>query len=76
MMFDIAHKVGQNAGKDDEWGMQTFAKDITLGRLSEPEDVANGVAFLAGQIQITSPVKLSKLTAGCNSTKHLMIHKD
>ncbi|AYM02123.1 MULTISPECIES: (S)-acetoin forming diacetyl reductase [Levilactobacillus] len=48
MMFDIAHKVGQNAGKDDEWGMQTFAKDITLGRLSEPEDVANGVAFLAG----------------------------
>jgi len=48
MMFDIAHKVGQNAGKSDEWGMQTFAKDITLGRLSEPEDVANGVAFLAG----------------------------
>lgn len=48
MMFDIAHKVGQNAGKDDEWGMQTFSKDIALGRLSEPEDVANGVAFLAG----------------------------
>lgn len=48
MMFDIAHKVGQNADKDDEWGMQTFAKDITLGRLSEPEDVAAGVAFLAG----------------------------
>lgn len=48
MMFDIAHRVGQNAGKSDEWGMQTFAKDITLGRLSEPEDVANGVAFLAG----------------------------
>ncbi|MBS1005095.1 (S)-acetoin forming diacetyl reductase [Levilactobacillus brevis] len=48
MMFDIAHKVGQNAGKDDEWGMQAFSKDIALGRLSEPEDVANGVAFLAG----------------------------
>ncbi len=30
MMFDIAHEVGKNAGKDDEWGMQTFAKDITL----------------------------------------------
>lgn len=48
MMFDIAHQVGQNAGKDDEWGMQTFAKDIALKRLSEPEDVAAAVAFLAG----------------------------
>lgn len=48
MMFDIAHEVGQNAGKDDEWGMQQFAKDIAMKRLSEPEDVANVVAFLAG----------------------------
>lgn len=48
MMYDIAHQVGKNAGKDDEWGMQTFAKDIALKRLSEPEDVANAVAFLAG----------------------------
>lgn len=32
----------------DEWGMQTFAKDITLKRLSEPEDVAKAVSFLAG----------------------------
>lgn len=48
MMFDIAHEVGKNAGKDDEWGMQTFAKDITLKRLSEPEDVAAAVSFLAG----------------------------
>lgn len=38
----------QNAGKDDEWGMQTFAKDIAMKRLSEPEDVANVVSFLAG----------------------------
>lgn len=48
MMYDIAHKVGQNAGKSDEWGMQTFSKNIALGRLSEPSDVANAVAFLAG----------------------------
>lgn len=48
MMYDIAHQVGKNAGKDDEWGMQTFAKDIALKRLSEPEDVANAVGFLAG----------------------------
>ncbi|KHD85870.1 (S)-acetoin forming diacetyl reductase [Heyndrickxia ginsengihumi] len=49
MMMDIAHNVGKNAGKDDEWGMQQFAKDITLKRLSEPEDVANVVSFLAGE---------------------------
>ena len=49
MMFDIAHQVGKNAGKDDEWSMQTFAKGIALKRLSEPEDVANAVSFLAGK---------------------------
>ena len=48
MMMDIAHRVGVNAGKDDEWGMSTFSDGIALGRLSEPEDVANAVAFLAG----------------------------
>lgn len=48
MMFDIAHQVGQNAGKSDEWGMETFSKNIALKRLSEPEDVANAVGFLAG----------------------------
>ncbi|WP_445343319.1 (S)-acetoin forming diacetyl reductase [Bifidobacterium sp. ESL0819] len=48
MMMDIAHQVGVNAGKDDEWGMSTFSDGIALGRLSEPEDVANAVAFLAG----------------------------
>lgn len=48
MMMDIAHQVGKENGKDDEWGMQTFSKDIALGRLSEPEDVANCVAYLAG----------------------------
>lgn len=49
MMMDIAHKVGQNAGKDDEWGMKQFSKDIALERLAEPEDIAAGVAFLAGK---------------------------
>lgn len=48
MMFSIAHDVGQAAGESDEWGMQTFAKDIAQGKLSEPEQVAAGVSFLAG----------------------------
>lgn len=48
MMYDIAHQVGKNAGKDDEWGMQTFAKDIAMKRLSEPEEVASVVSFLSG----------------------------
>jgi len=46
--MDIAHQVGVENGKDDEWGMQTFSKDIDLGRLSEPSDVAACVSFLAG----------------------------
>jgi len=49
MMRNIAHDVAEQAGESDEWGMQTFAKNITLGRLSEPEEVAAAVSFLAGQ---------------------------
>ena len=47
MMEDIAHEVSVNAGKDDEWGMAQFSEGITLGRLSEPEDIANVVSFLS-----------------------------
>lgn len=47
MMWDIAHEVGQNAGKDDEWGMSQFSDGIALGRLAEPDDIANVVGFLA-----------------------------
>lgn len=48
MMNGIAQQVADENGKDFEWGMNTFAKNIALGRLSEPEDVAACVAFLAG----------------------------
>ncbi|WED24449.1 (S)-acetoin forming diacetyl reductase [Vibrio sp. JC009] len=48
MMFSVAHDVAQAAGESDEWGMQQFAQHVTQGRLSEPEEVAAGVAFLAG----------------------------
>jgi meso-butanediol dehydrogenase / (S,S)-butanediol dehydrogenase / diacetyl reductase len=47
MMLGIAHEVGLQAGKSDEWGMQTFAENIALGRLSEPDDVAAAVSFMA-----------------------------
>ncbi|POH23696.1 (S)-acetoin forming diacetyl reductase [Fructilactobacillus sanfranciscensis] len=48
MMNDIAKKVADNAGKPFEWGMEQFAKDIALKRLSKPEDVAGCVSYLAG----------------------------
>lgn len=48
MMFKIAQDVANQAGKPFEWGMEQFSKHITLKRISEPEDVANAVAFLAG----------------------------
>lgn len=48
MMMDIAKGVAKTAGKSEEWGMEQFAKNITLKRLSEPEDVAACVSYLAG----------------------------
>lgn len=48
MMNDIAQEVADNAGKSFEWGMEQFAQNITLKRLSEPEDVAACVSYLAG----------------------------
>ncbi|USS86577.1 (S)-acetoin forming diacetyl reductase [Fructilactobacillus cliffordii] len=48
MMNDIAQQVADKAGKPFEWGMEQFAKDIALKRLSQPEDVAGCVSYLAG----------------------------
>jgi meso-butanediol dehydrogenase / (S,S)-butanediol dehydrogenase / diacetyl reductase len=48
MMMNIAKDVAENAGKSEEWGLEQFAKNITLKRLSEPEDVAACVSYLAG----------------------------
>ena len=48
MMQKVAKDVGDNAGESVEWGMQQFAKNITLQRLSEPVEVAGCVSFLAG----------------------------
>lgn len=48
MWESIDRQISQAAGKPAGFGTQEFAKRITLGRLSEPEDVAACVAFLAG----------------------------
>ncbi|OIX90570.1 (S)-acetoin forming diacetyl reductase [Pantoea sp. Ae16] len=44
----IDRQISAAAGQPKGYGTQEFAKRITLGRLSEPEDVAACVAFLAG----------------------------
>lgn len=48
MWEEIDRQVSAAAGQPVGYGTQEFAKNITLGRLSEPEDVAACVAYLAG----------------------------
>jgi meso-butanediol dehydrogenase/(S,S)-butanediol dehydrogenase/diacetyl reductase len=46
MWAEIDRQVSEAAGKPLGYGTETFAKRITLGRLSEPEDVAACVSYL------------------------------
>jgi len=48
MWDEIDRQVSAAAGQPPGYGTAEFAKRITLGRLSEPEDVAACAAFLAG----------------------------
>jgi len=48
MMEGIARKVADKNGKSVEWGLAQWAEHVLLGRISEPEDVAACVSFLAG----------------------------
>lgn len=48
MLNGIAQEEADEAGESFEWGMNQFAKNITLKRLSVPEDVAACVSYLAG----------------------------
>lgn len=48
MMQKVARELGEANGESPEWGMQQFAKNITLQRVSEPAEVAACVSFLAG----------------------------
>ncbi|WP_202122829.1 (S)-acetoin forming diacetyl reductase [Escherichia coli] len=47
MMEGIARKVADENGQDLEWGLQQWAKNVALGRISEPDDVAACVSYLA-----------------------------
>ncbi|MNC96286.1 Diacetyl reductase [(S)-acetoin forming] [compost metagenome] len=47
-MAELAKKTAASAGKPEAWGWEQYSKNITLERLSEPEDVAAVVSFLAG----------------------------
>lgn len=48
LMATLAQDLAKTAGKPEEWGWEQFTKDITLDRLSVPEDVAKVISFLAG----------------------------
>jgi meso-butanediol dehydrogenase/(S,S)-butanediol dehydrogenase/diacetyl reductase len=48
MMEGIARKVADQNGQSLEWGLEQWAKTVLLGRISEPEDVAASVSYLAG----------------------------
>jgi meso-butanediol dehydrogenase/(S,S)-butanediol dehydrogenase/diacetyl reductase len=48
LMAELAKKTAASAGKPEAWGWEQYSKNITLERLSEPEDVAAVVSFLAG----------------------------
>lgn len=48
MMEGIARKVAEENNQSLEWGLQQWAKNVALGRISEPDDVAACVAYLSG----------------------------
>ena len=48
MMKKVAEELGEANGETPEWGMAQFAKNISLQRVSEPQEVAACVSFLAG----------------------------
>lgn len=48
LVEDLAKQTAKAAGEPEAWGLEQFTKGITLGRLSEPSEVAGLVSFLAG----------------------------
>lgn len=48
LMEELAKETAESAGQPMEWGWEQFTRNITLDRLSDPEEVAGVVSFLAG----------------------------
>lgn len=48
MFLGVAHDLAEAAGQPDEWGINQFAVNVAQGRITEPEEIAAGVSFLAG----------------------------
>jgi meso-butanediol dehydrogenase/(S,S)-butanediol dehydrogenase/diacetyl reductase len=48
LMDGLAKKTAQAEGKPEAWGWDQYTRGITLGRVSEPAEVAAAVSFLAG----------------------------
>ena len=48
LMDEWARKTAESTGQSEESAWAQFSEGITLGRLSEPEDVARVVSFLSG----------------------------
>ena len=48
LMEELAKKTADAAGKPEAWGWDQYTRGITLGRVSEPAEVAGVVSFLAG----------------------------
>ncbi len=49
MMEGIARKIADENGQSLQWGLEQWASSVALGRLSESEDVAACVSYLAGK---------------------------
>jgi meso-butanediol dehydrogenase/(S,S)-butanediol dehydrogenase/diacetyl reductase len=48
LMAELAQKTAAAADQPEAWGWQQYTQGITLGRVSEPAEVAGVVSFLAG----------------------------
>jgi 3-oxoacyl-[acyl-carrier protein] reductase len=48
-MKELAGKQAQGSGRSQEEALQTFVKDVPLGRMAKPEEVADAIVWLASE---------------------------